>query len=350
MYYSGQLWRLSTPLDLLRFTPLPLVDRIRLGLLVFQVHAVRNWKAIEHLSIREWLEPKCGKRAFELVWEPLIRSKFSIYADHVSAVWFWKKLALRGSTRNRKGGEELAYYKGGFGKLADELASAVRMAGGVIHYNTRAAGVNVIDQRIDSIETTSGDVRGKQFLLTPAFPIIADMFRGNASESWLAQLRRVRYLGNICLVLMLNRSLSDTYWLNVNDPGFPFVGVIEHTNLDAPENYGGNRIVFVSRYLSVEDEVWHYSDAEYLATALTHLKRMFPAMEDSWVSDYRIWRAEYAQPVTERNYSSYVPGPSTPYSNAMIATMAQIYPEDRGTNYAIREGMAAASRLEQLLR
>lgn len=349
MYYAGTLWRLTTPLDLLRFKPLSLVDRFRLGLLVFRVHAVRDWKAIEHLSIREWLEPICGRRAYEVVWEPLIRSKFSIHADNVSAVWFWKKLALRGSTRNRKGGEEVAYYRGGFGRLADELTAALARSGGEIRYNTRASGVRIVDGNVDSVETNAGTVSGRQFVFTPAFPIIADIFRGAASAEWIERLRRVRYLGNICLVLMLKRSLSDTYWLNVNDPGFPFVGVIEHTNLDSPENYGGNRIVFVSRYLSVEDEAWRFSDDEYLKSALLHLKRMFPQLDEDWVIDYRIWRADYAQPVTERNYSSYVPGPSTPYSNATITTMAQIYPEDRGTNYAIREGMAVAARLSERL-
>lgn len=90
MYFNGKHWRLSTPLDLLRFSPLPLLDRIRLGLLVFQVRKIKDWKTIEHLSIREWLEPLCGKNVFKVVWQPLIESKFSVYADAVNAVWFWK--------------------------------------------------------------------------------------------------------------------------------------------------------------------------------------------------------------------------------------------------------------------
>jgi protoporphyrinogen oxidase len=149
----------------------------------------------------------------------------------------------------------------------------------------------------------------------------------------------------MCLVLRLKQSLSDTYWLNVNDPGFPFVGVIEHTNFDTPDNYNGSHIAFLSRYLAVEDPVWLYGDEEYLIFALEHLKRMFPEMDKSWVVDYKVWRAEFAQPVTERNYSQYVPGRETPFENAFISTMAQIYPEDRGTNYAIREGRAISEIL-----
>jgi protoporphyrinogen oxidase len=128
----------------------------------------------------------------------------------------------------------------------------------------------------------------------------------------------------------------------VNDPSFPFVGVIEHTNFDSPDNYCGSHIVYLSRYLAVEDPVWDYTDKEYFEFAMTHLKKMFPEIDGSWVVDYKVWRSEFAQPVTEKNYSDYVPRRKTPFNNVIISTMAQIYPEDRGTNYAIRDGRSAA--------
>lgn len=342
MYFNGRHWKLSTPLDLLRFTALPLVDRLRLGLLVFQVRRIRDWRTIEHLSIREWLESLAGKRVYEVVWKPLIESKFSVYADVVNAVWMWKKLVLRGSTRNEKGGEELAYFKGGFGRLASALVDAIRAHGGEVRFKTKVTGVVAKDQEISHLATTDGDIQGKEFIFTPALPIIADILQSAANPGWLAKLRRVRYLANMCLVLRLKHSLSSTYWLNVNDPGFPFVGVIEHTNFDAPGNYKGTHIAFLSRYLPKEDPVWAYDDEQYVDFALLHLKRMFPEMERSWVIEYNVWRADYAQPITERNYSQYVPGRITPFANALISTMAQIYPEDRGTNYAIREGREVA--------
>jgi protoporphyrinogen oxidase len=345
MYFNGRQWKLSTPMDLLRFKALSLVDRVRLGLLVLQVRRIKDWKTIEHLSIREWLESLCGKKVYKIVWEPLINSKFSVYAEAVNAVWMWKKLVLRGGTRNDKGGEELAYFKGGFGRLAEALASAVRAQGGEVRYGAAVTGMQTTGKRIDALTTTQGDVAGNKFLFTPSFPIIANMFEGNAAPAWLAKLRRVKYLGNMCLVLRLKNSLSETYWLNVNDPGFPFVGVIEHTNFDTPDNYKGSHIAYLSRYLAVEDPVWGYTDKEYFDFALVHLKRMFPDMNESWVVEYAVWRSEYAQPVTERDYSKYVPGQETPYENALISTMAQIYPEDRGTNYAIREGRAVAKLL-----
>lgn len=349
MYFNGKLWRLSTPLDLLKFSPLSLIDRIRLGLLVFKVRKIKDWRTIEHLSIREWLEPLCGKNVFRIVWQPLIESKFSVFADAVNAVWFWKKLVLRGSTRDKQGGEQLAYFKGGFGRLAQAMADEIIRRGGEIRYNTDVTGVQTENGRVVALDTREGSVTANEFLLTPSFAVIAKIFDDVADQKWLASLRRVNYLGNMCLVLQMDRSLSDTYWLNVNDPGFPFVGVIEHTNFDAPENYDGKHIVFISRYLATQDPVWSFGDKQYLEFAIEHLQRMFPEFTESWVQEFRVWRAEYAQPVTERDYSKYVPGQETPFSNTTISTMAQIYPEDRGTNYAIREGRAVAKLINARL-
>ncbi|MBB3225855.1 protoporphyrinogen oxidase [Luteibacter sp. Sphag1AF] len=348
MYYNGRLWKLSTPLDVLRFSPLPFIDRIRLGWLVFQVRKVKDWKSIEHLTIREWLEPLCGKKVFKIVWEPLIRSKFSVFAEDINAVWFWKKLVLRGSTRDTKGGEQLAYFRGGFGRLAEAIAERIISLGGEIRYNTPVTGTTVTDSAITALQTPAGDVTAREYLLTPSFHQIADMLK-DAPKPWLDSLRRVNYLGNVCLVMELTHSLSDTYWLNVNDPGFPFVGVIEHTNLDDSSHYAGRHIVFLSRYLATSDETWDMSDAQYLDYALPHLERMFPKFRRDWVKEFRIWRAAYAQPVTERDYSSYVPAEETPFNNALISTMAQIYPEDRGTNYAIREGSRMAEVINKRL-
>jgi protoporphyrinogen oxidase len=349
MYFNGRHWRLSTPLDLLRFTPLPFIDRIRLGLMVFKVRKVKDWKSIEHLTIREWLEPLCGKNAYRVVWQPVIENKVSVVADAVNAVWMWKKLVLRGSTRDAKGGEQLAYFKGGFGRLAQAMADEITRLGGEVRYGTPVTGVTAADGRITAMHTPAATVSAREYLLTPAVPMVADILQGQADDAWLASLRRVGYLANLCLVLELDRSLSDTYWINVNDPGFPFVGVIEHTNFDSPANYDGKHIVFLSRYLPKADPLWHYSDADYLAFALTHVQRMFPEFKREWIAEYRVWRADYAQPITERGYSDYVPGRSTPFSNATISTMAQIYPEDRGTNYAIREGKSVAAELIQRL-
>jgi protoporphyrinogen oxidase len=162
-------------------------------------------------------------------------------------------------------------------------------------------------------------------------------------------LRRIEYLANICIVLELDRSLSDTYWLNVNDPGFPFVGVIEHTNFEPPESYAGRRLVYLSKYLPDSAELYRMADDEVVRFSVGHLRRMFPALDDGWILAAHVWRARYAQPIVVRQYSTLIPRVETPLPGLYLSSMAQVYPEDRGTNYAIREGRAAGRRMADAL-
>ena len=130
--------------------------------------------------------------------------------------------------------------------------------------------------------------------------------------------------------------------LNVNDPGFPFVGVIEHTNFEPASTYAGRHVVYLSRYLPEGDALWRMRDEEVIAFTLEHLRRMFPDLADDWVLAAHVWRAQYAQPVVERGYRRLIPATRTSLAHLFLATMAQIYPEDRGTNYAIRQGREVA--------
>jgi protoporphyrinogen oxidase len=169
-----------------------------------------------------------------------------------------------------------------------------------------------------------------------------------ANADYLAQLNRIRYLANVCLVLVLKQGLSKTYWLNVNDPNFPFVGVIEHTNFEQPKTYGGRHIVYLSKYLPHTDALYTMTANEVLEYALPHIQRMFPAFSRDWILQHHVWKARYAQPVVEKNYSKLIPTADAPVPGLHICSMAQIYPEDRGTNYAIRAGRNIGRRIASI--
>ena len=345
MYYANTIFRLSTPLDLLRFSALSFVNRIRLGLLALRARRVRDWKAIEHLTAREWLTRLAGPEVFKVVWEPLLIGKFGPYADKVGAVWFWKKLVLRGGSRTADGRETLAYYRGGFSELAEALKRRLEAMGVTIRLGEPVTAIEAEDGIARAVRTAHRLYPARAVLLTQALPQIADLIEGHADQSYIASLRRIDYLANICLVLELDRSLSETYWLNVNDPSFPFVGVIEHTNFEPPESYGGRHIVFLSKYLPESDPLYRMDDGDVLDFALPHLQRMFPDFRREWVTGHHVWRARFSQQIAEPDYSKLIPPEQTPIGNVLIASMAQIYPEDRGTNYAIREGRRVARDL-----
>lgn len=342
MYHANTLYRLSTPWDVLRFDSLPVIDRFRLGLLVLQARRYKSWQQLDDVSAAEWLTGLAGTKVFQVVWEPLLIGKFGEYAYDVSAAWFWSKLRLRGGSRSKTGQEVLAYFRGGFAALADRLVDHIVTRGGEIRLATYATGLCVEDGKVCGIQTAGGTVPCDAAILTPALPIIADLLEAHVAVDYTARLHRIEYLANVCLILQLDRSLSGLYWMNVNDPSFPFVGIIEHTNFEPPSSYAGSHIVYLSKYLTVNSKLYSMSCGEFLEYAVPYVQRMFPEFDREWIKKAHLWRARYAQPVFTCGYSKLIPDYATPVTGLYIATMAQIYPEDRGTNYAIREGRKVA--------
>ena len=322
------------------------MDRIRLGVAILLVRRVKDWKKIEHKSIREWLEPLCGTRAYKIIWEPLVTSKFSIFSEEVSAAWMWKKLVLRGSTRSKNGVESLLYIDGGFGKLAETIAARIISLGGQVITGDKILEIDTDGDTITQVTSMNGDrYYPSNVIFTGAPSQLPPLLKNNTNTEWASKLDGIDYLANICLILLLDRSLSETYWLNVNDPGFPFVGVIEHTNLVSETNYGNLHVVYLSRYIVSGHEDYGLPDGEYLSRSVASLKQMFPEFKEAWIKEHYIWRTLYAQPITTKNYSLLIPTMFTPYKNLFLNSMAQIYPEDRGTNYAVRNAEILAGDL-----
>lgn len=342
MYFANNFFKLSTPFDLLKFNPLNLFQRIRLGLVVVAVRFVNNWMELEKKTAKEWLTKICGQKGYEIVWEPLLKGKFGRYADEVSAVWFWNKLKLRGGSRSENGSENLLYYKGGFSSLANSIKTSIESNGGKIYCQaevTELISANEIKLKDHTVHSANYTI------LTTALPICANLLSNIQPKEYLDSLNKVIYLGNTCLVLELTKSLSDLYWINVNEPNFPFVGVIEHTNFEPKESYEGKHIVYLSKYLPTDEALYSYSKEEFYNYSLPFIKQMFPEFDESIVSNYYLWKEKYSQPLVTKFYSKFIANIQPNIENVYINSMAQIYPEDRGTNYAIREGKKMAEML-----
>jgi protoporphyrinogen oxidase len=349
MYFANKLYRLSTPLDVLRLPVLSVPDRLRLGFTLLRSRLVRDWRHIDHISAADWLRQLGGNEAFRVIWQPLLRSKFGPHAEDVSAAWFWSKLRLRGGSRGARGEERLAYFRGGFAALADELVARIVNAGGKVRLSTPASGLVIEDGRVAGVTTGAEQIEAQAVVLTPALPIIAELVRPHVDHAYAERIGAIDYLANICVVLELSKSLSELYWMNVNDPDFPFVGVIEHTNLDQADPAGRRHIVYLSRYLPASDPMFAARDDDIVRFTLPHLQRMFPDLDPDCIRATHVWRARYAQPLVVRNYSRLIPPHRTQIAGLFIASMAQVYPEDRGTNYAIRDGRAVARLVESFV-
>lgn len=347
IYHAKNFFRLSTPLDVLRFTPLGLADRLRLGLLVLRARRVKHWKELEEMTAEQWLRALGGQNVYRIVWEPLLRGKFGTFADEISAVWFWNKLKLRGGSRGSRGEEQLAYLRGGFATLIHELAERIEAAGGSIRTSTRVESITR-SEGLWHIRSADGELTADAVIATPALPLIGELIADWADAALLERLNRIQYLGNVCVVLELSRSLSNSYWVSVADPEFPFVAVIEHTNFEQAASYAGRHVVYLSKYLPHTDLLYGMSPDEVLDFSVPHLKRMFPDFRVEDVVRHHVWKARWAQPVVERRYGSLIPDDEVA-EGFYVATMAQIYPEDRGTNYAVREGRRIAGVVAEAL-
>ena len=349
LYFANTIFKLSSPLDLLRFTPLPFIDRIRTGLMALVARRVSNFKALESLSAKEWILRYAGKRSYDVIWAPLLKGKFGRYADDVSAVWFWNKLKLRGSSRGKSGAERLFYVRGGFRRALQHITKSLDDLRVQIRLNTQvlevvSEGENLAGKPI-GVRLANGEVLPfDQVLVTTPAPIALELCP-QLPSAIANQMCQIKFLGNICLVLELSHSLSSTYWLNVADPTFPFVGIIEHTNFDSPTAYGGRHIAFMSKYLPTDEALFSSSAEEILSYTLGHLQKMFPEFSPDWILASHVWRESYSQPLVTKNYSQLIPPHRLPVHGLWLATMAQIYPEDRGTNYAVAMGRRIAKEM-----
>ena len=341
LYYANSIYRLATPLDLLRFNGIPLIDRIRTGLMVLAARRVKDWHVLEDISAEEWIIKHAGRKSFDVIWQPLLKGKFGSEASEVSAVWFWNKLKLRGGSRNEKGSESLVYFDGGFGQVTEGMRSALEKNGVQIRTQTPVDEIICEDGKVRAIRAAGSRIDFDLVLGAIPLPSFLDMTPA-LPQAFREQASKIRFLGNICIVLRLKQSLSSTYWLNVADPSFPFVGIIEHTNFDDIENYGGEHIAYVSKYLLTSDSLFQMSDSEYLEYCIPYLQKIFPAFTKDWIIGSAIWRAHYSQPLITKHYSKLIPPSKTPVEGLWLSSMAQVYPEDRGTSYAVREGRRVA--------
>jgi protoporphyrinogen oxidase len=349
-YYAGRsslsarIHQLTSPLDVLRFRPLPLLDRIRLGSLAILPRLVRDWRPLEEITAEEWLVRLAGRRVYAQVWAPLLRAKFGHHADQISAVWMWNKLKLRGGSRGRGQEERLGYLRGGFGSAVERWEERLRERGVQIHLQTPVEEVRIAQGK------ATGVVAGGRFepysdVLVTAAPEILLQIAAGLPAAYRQQLSQIRYMANVCLVLKLERALGDVYWLNINDPSIPFVALVEHTNLQRPEEYGGAHLVYLSRYMDPTDRLYQMPTQELWQAYLPGLRKLYPSFDEAWVKAVWAWRGRYSQPLIVRHYSQIRPAFQTPVHNLWLCCMAQVYPQDRGMNYALIYGRRVAEEM-----
>jgi protoporphyrinogen oxidase len=335
IFRDGKIHAFKTPLDLLRFSPCSFTGRLRTGIMALYLKHRKNWRGFAAQTAQAWLTRACGASAMASIWTPLLKGKFDRHYDSVSMAWFWARLHIRANSRARGGGEKLGYFRGGFNVVTTALEQELRRRG-----VTLRTGVTVEKITGDHTAVLNGEtVPFDACLFTGPSPAFAALLPSRESlRDYAAKLRSLEYLGATCLVFTSDQNLGDYYWINVNEPDAPFLVFLNHTRLMDPSHYGGKHVYYLGAYLSPEGKLFSLSDGELTELWFGYLKKLFPEFDATRVAERHIFRFRAAQHIVDTRYAERIPEYRTPLPGVFLANFSQIYPEDRGTNFAVREG------------
>lgn len=327
---NGRQLRLDSPASLLTFSELSIIDRLWMGLGLGILKVIPNGQFLERFTVNKALPLWVGPKGYKKVWEPLLESKFGPFKNEVNLAWFWARVYKRTP--------DLGYFQGGFQTLADRLVDKIRDKGGFIRLGNN---VNKVKKVASGKYLVSGEEYDKVVLTVPD-PLV-EKLTGIKREK-----KAINYLWGQTLILELDKSLMDGYWLNILEKDWPFLVVVEHTNFEDKDHYGNKTIVYLGNYLEKSDIRLGLSDDELLELYLPFVQKINSSFDKK--SILRKWRfkAPFAQPVFPINYGSQILDPRSQIENNLyIANMSMVYPWDRGTNYAVELGKKVANLIIQ---
>jgi len=338
MYYQGNFYPFDSPLQALLFPGLGWgIDKARFGLVGLYLKLTNNWRPLEQVTVDAWMRKWAGDRVYELMWEPLMIGKFGEhYARQVNMAWMWARLKAR-TTR-------LGTFRGGFQAFADSFAERLRQMGVEIRLSTPVERILPQPEGSLALLTPAGSSSYEQCLATIS-PALLARLAPDLPANYLKGLLELKSMGAVVMILALRHQLSPQgyYWYNLpKSAGFPFLALVEHTNFVSPEHFGGEHIIYAGDYLETDHEYFRLSEAELLERFLPALPRFNPKFTPDWVRKTWLFRTPYAQPVPLVNHSQHIPAIQTPLPNLYFASMSQVYPWDRGTNFAVEIGRRAA--------
>ena len=335
--HQGRIHDFSGVGDLLRFTPLSLLGRLRMGALVFYLSKIRDWKTLDSKAFAPWARRIGGDQVYEAMWEPLLEKKFQERKEQVPVAWMWGKTHRRANSRSNFRQEEFGYIEGSFRTLYNRLAEEIVQQGGEVHRGVPVTGVHFSGERVEGIEHAGGSLDTDVLVSAVPYPLFWNLVRGakDRVKKKLPAIPRLEYLGAICLIVSLKQSLTDILWLNVNDPDIPFVVAIEISNLIGRAQFGGNSVIYLASYLPNDSKMFGAAPESIFETYSRSLKKIFPHYETSLVTEYRVEKHPFADPIPSLNYSQRLPPLKTSIENLYLSDFTRVYPYDKGSDKSI---------------
>lgn len=336
VYHEGKFYPLDSPLAALTFPGYSLIDMARFGFVTAYLRYLAAWQPLEKFTADEWIRKFYGERLYKVMFEPMLQGKFGPYYKDVNMAWFWARFKAR-STR-------LGTFEGGFQAFSDQFADILRKRGVKIHLSTPVQAIAPVEGGGLRLNL-AGEMQSFDRCLVTVGPGSLARMAPSLPQNYLQGLLDLKSMGAVVLILALRHQLSKEgyYWFNLpKNAGYPFLALVEHTNFVPAEHFGGEHIVYAGDYLEPGHEYFHLSKEELLERLLPVLPRFNPSFSPDWVRATWLFRTQYAQPVPLVNHSRNIPELRTPIAGLYFASMSQVYPWDRGTNFAVQIGRKAA--------
>ena len=325
VFADGKLYSVSNAVEFLRFPALGLVDKARLAWTILLGSRLRDWRALEHVTVEQWLTKHSGRRTFDRFWKPLLRSKLGDNYEIASAAFIWATIQrLYAARRSGLGEEQFGYVVGGYRTILDRLGERLTDRGVDIRLGMRAQRVARAEDGRIVVEIEGREpFRFDRVVATPASPIAAELVAGLANDE-RSLLADVTYQGIVCASVLLERSLGPYYVTNITDDGFPFTGVIEMSALVDRDQFGGSGLVYLPKYTTPGDEILSWTDERVEKEFLAGLARMYPDFDPDDVRAFQISRVRYVMPLSTLDYSTRVSSFETSVPGVYAVNSSQI--------------------------
>jgi protoporphyrinogen oxidase len=345
---NGQNVQLDSPVSALLFPHLSVFAKAPFGFATLFLRITNNWKPLEKVTADSWLSRWMGSEAYNLLWRPLLIGKFGSEYQNVNMAWMWARLHTRST--------QLGTFVGGFQRFMDVFAAKVIEKGATIQLNT---AVQQIARDGDQLAVITADGQRETFdsvlsTSSPALTLKLAPEIAKVDNAYADKLRKLRSIGAVCVVLALKQSLltDGTYWLNLpassadkTKSDYPFLALVEHTNFLPSDHYNGDKLIYMGDYVPVDHEYFQLSEDALAERFIAVLSQFNPEFKPDWIRKRWVFRAPYAQPVPLVDHSAAIPDTQTPLKGLYLASMSQVYPWDRGTNYAVELGREVAARM-----
>jgi protoporphyrinogen oxidase len=345
-YMGGKLYSMSNSVEFLKFPPLSLIGKFRLGATIAYASRVKDWKRLESIPVADWLTKLSGKSVFEKMWRPLLRAKLGENYQHASAAFIWAIIArMYAARRSGLKQEMFGYLPGGYGRFFDRFGELLKSESVEIKLNSAARRVDAQANGTVQVELAGGDRRTfDQVIMTLPSAVAANLCPA-LSQAERDKLNGIRYQGIICASVLLKNPLATYYVTNLIDSWVPFTAVIEMTTLVDRDQLGGNCLVYLPKYVDPTDPMFEQTDEQIRESFVSALENMYPDFKRSDVIAFQVSRVRRVLAISTLNYSQNLPAMKTTVPGVHIINSAHISNGTLNVNETIQLANTAADAL-----